>query len=436
MPVEIGIDTQGFPLSPGTVDFTSPVHTHAPKGVFAMLSDANDAAGTPDDDVRMAIGGATAPTAEGGSTVQSIHGGGSASVSRQQYFSDKTLVRIPGEPADADRASFNQFLANGCRFDTDLNNGNVTKQMAAINFGGSDLKKAEVGSFAASSAVDTEQTVSLADPDLIPNVVLWWTSGTTQAAGVSSFGVITFGICIKKNGVITQKCFNHRWDVNGAGQSDPANIFHTNRVLGNLLSNPDTVQWELECTGLSKGEMKVTPRVASAGGDEIGYLAMQWDAEIALDQVTLPQSTGTYKDRVGFRPNFVLHTSGHRPVWDTISVAATAGVLAFVMINDQGEEYCFSWATDNGAETIDCQSMAHSRAFYIPWETGNIGTGSGPTNGFDNSTNPVNFLVDGWDTDLIATQSEFGAIGFRLAIATKQRFMAGNVHGGINGGMQ
>lgn len=436
MGVEIGIDTQGFPLSPGTVDFTSPAHTHAPKATFAMLSDANDAAGAADDDVRMAIGGASGPSSEGGSTVQSIHGGGSASVSRQQYFADKTLVRIPGEPFDADRASFNSFLANGCRFDTDLNNGDVNKQMLAVNFGGVDLKKAEVGSVAVSNAVDVEQTITLADPDLIPNVILFWTSGTTQAAGVSSFGVITFGICIKKNNIITQKCSNHRWDVDGAGQSDPANVYHSNRVLGNLLSSPDSIQWTLEVTDISKGSIGVTPRIDSLGGDEIGYLAMQWDAEIALDEVVLPQSTGTYKDRVGFRPNFVLHHSSHRPVWDTISVAATAGVLAFVMINDQGEEYCFSWATDNAAETIDCQSMAHSRAFYIPWETGNIGTGSASTNGFDNSTNPVNFLVDGWDTDLIATQSEFGAIGFRLAIGEKQRYMAGQLEGGLNGGLQ
>jgi len=396
MSFEVGLSSLVTPTSDTTLDFTSSELSAAPKCVWGIINESA-VQGTANDAYRVSMG-STDGTRESGAVNSAAHGGATASVTRRQLDTETLLLR-PGEGANAIKLAHNAFLSNGWQSNVTLTGGAVGKFALAMMFGGSDLIRCESGVVGVTNAVDTEQTINFNDSSLKPNVIIFYTCGTTAAAGMTSFFSGSFGIGIKPGSTITQHCINNRVDVDGATEGNPAQQLHTDRVQANFLTN-DTIQWELELTDISTGSMGLTPRVASPGGDEINFLAMEIDnVNIALLTKGMPTSTGVHSfTGFGFQPSFMLGAATMLTAVDTIAVNDSAGASSVCSFN-ANEKFAFSWANEDASATIDNQSLSHDRAVHYAFDDGTIGTGAAAGNGFDSGTNTPTFTNDGFDLD-------------------------------------
>jgi len=423
MTIEVGLDQQAFPTGAGNVSFTSTENTQAPVGVMAFLGDGA-INGTADAAIRL-TNGFTDGTTDCGIASLSNFFTASGSVLRRQLDTE-LLLRGPSEGAGTDKLAHNAFLSNGWQGVSSLNSADAKLVLAAM-FGGTDVT-VETGIMAATSAVNVEQTITLTNSSLNPNVIIWNTIGTTAAAGSGTSIPMGWGISYNNGSSIDQFCFNGRLNIEGAASANPISTLHSDRVLGSM-NTTTSIDWELECTDMSAGSIGVTPRVNNLSGDEINYIAIQFDnANISLDEVTLPTTASTYTDTVGFQPKFILQCLTMHDTMDSIENDDKAGVIAFSIFNSAGEEFCYSWAEEDASASMDNQSMCHDRPVYYAFDDGTVGSGAGAGNGFDTGTNNPNFTSTGYSIDFDTVNST-ARKGFRLAIGEAAAMQASTMAG-------
>ena len=437
MAFEIGIDQTSMPVVDTTIDFTSGELSETPKCAMVMLGDgvSNQVS---NDDWKQSIG-LCDKDRQGGISVNSQHGVGTAVVSRRQ-INDGICLRDPSEVASSDKIAFNSFLSNGLRGNTTLTSS-FAKMASAIMFGGSDLVACEMGTFAISTAVNAERTINFVNTNLKPNIFLFVSAGTTDAGGESAFALPTFGIAINVGGVITQRALSVRVDVQGATVMDPGGIIHTDRSLSNVSPVADNMQWELELTDVSTGSIGVTPRVSGLDGDEIMVLSMEVkNTNIALVNLNLPTATGVNSfTGVGFKPSWALKCQSMLTEFDgSPKFDASSGVFSIASFNTN-EKMDNSWANVDAVGNSNNQSLVSNRATYFPYQDGTITPGAGATNGFNSDTNVPVFTDVGFDLEYEAVNNVGPRVGFSLftgpMMGNQEHDMFRGIRRGINMGV-
>lgn len=341
-----------------TVDFTSSILSAAPVGILAIMTDG-DTPGTANADWRMSMG-STDGTRQAASVAESADGGAASNTSRQSYTS-VTGRRQPGTGASRDSIDHNSFLSNGWRANH-TDRGDTGKLVTAIMFGGSDVTL-ESGSFTPSGT--SEITESFVNTSLFPNVIIFYSVGSTVVQDKISDLLYSFGMAVFDGVTLQQRSWNIFHNDAEATAAPEAILDTTHAVTQKNL-------WKIAVNSLNVGNFKCTPTVDPVS-DLVGYLAIQFDnANLALIDVDLPTSTGL-NDEIGpgFTPKFVMQISGMLSAVDTDTTDATAGVFNIGMFNAT-EAKSYSWAEEHGEETMDNQSLTENFPVKYPEDDGAI----------------------------------------------------------------
>lgn len=312
--------------------------------------------------------GATDGTNQWAMASNSGHGSASTDVARRAMTDECVLIINDDGTVDGE-AAFSAFIANGVR----INWGNAPGSaylLRVILFAGN-----QVQAFAGTvdlTGIAVDGTVDVTDPGFNPQAVIFATHQDDFNDTATDFHRVSFGFAVD-DGSDTQRCIVQAED-NGSGSGDPAAYLSTAYAAAQINASAAVV-WGAEIGTFDASGFTVTLRLATAGTDEIGYLALDFgsDADVWVGTHATPTSTGNQSSTApGFEPELVLFGMTQLTAIDTGAVDASAGPYGIGAITADNE-YSDSIALEDAAATTNTQSLSDDTAVNLPNDDGTTG---------------------------------------------------------------
>lgn len=377
----------------GTQDITSSnLGGNTPKAVWVIAS-GSVTDGTAQSDVQMSVGAATGATNEwyisykdDDAVAGSSYNGDSTSNSDATICLDTATNASAGSCAYG-KAEFSAFVTNGVRLNwTDTPDASFF--ITVIFFAGSSVSAHANSSELGNS---TDNAVDITAPGFQPDIVMAGTNNdNTVPAFAGGFGMAHF------DGVtLTQRSAFWRTNAN-AGTTINSTYFRDDGVVGQLTATGN-LDWYGELGSFDSSGFTVTTRNAGANDVSLRYLALDFGDTISswVGTNTTPTSTGNDAETgPGFTPQFVYQIMNYGEAFDTNNTDAKGGTLGFSTF-DANEEYANSFAAEDGATTVNTQSLSNDTAVDITDHDG----GTGISGSF------VSMDATGWTTNYSAVEA-------------------------------
>ncbi|MCP4611288.1 MAG: hypothetical protein GY845_21465 [Planctomycetes bacterium] len=322
----------------------------------------------------------------------------------QCYNKQYTADAIQRRPMDSkDYLAHNAFYSGGWQGDL-TNHAGYYKIAIALMLRGSDIANYETDNAAITTAADSEETITL-NTSFAPDVIIFRSVGTTVADGTGDEPHDSWGMVVN-DGSLTQRAWVCRWDKDGETLPDFGSILHSDRVGGALdNASPAANSYELECTDISTGSFGITPRVASAGSNELQYWAIKLNnKEARLIDLDAPTSTGTYTSPdIGGALKLALETWTMHTAWDTLATDQKAASMCISLFNDINEKVSVSWQSKTGERRQ--VSLLAKAVNQRRWPTDYLANGASATNGFNTGENLITIGATTYSVDYLGVNS-------------------------------
>lgn len=417
MAVDVAVTRVACNTSTGTQDITV-ASFGTPKAALFICSVGvtNDTAAA---DLNLSIGAATGASNEWCLSFSSEDGVGTSS-SWATTDSDRCVrISTAGSSGATDGdAEFNSWITDGVRIDWQTA-PSAAWLLTVVLFGGTDLS-AHANNIALGNSVDN--AVDVTDPGFEPTLVIAAVQGGVAIdAGAGSL-YPAFGIIHNDVGV-TQRTAAFHMSNGGPSGSPEGRCTATYGIM--QIDSSAGLDWGGEFGSFDASGFTVTTRNAGANNTALMYLALKLGGTEAgwVGTVDTPTNPGNAAESgPGFAPKFVFQIGTLMEALDTAynssPLAGTMGLGAFT----SSAEYMTSGSNEDGAATLDTQSLSTDTAIELPQDDGTTGLTAAFTS-MDTDGWTLNYsavlgnakkffaLAIGEETDVLTQHRRHGIIG-------------------------
>lgn len=363
MGISVAVVQAAARTSTGTQDFTK-AGLGTPKAAIFILSQAT-VNGTPANNVVLSWG-FTDGTRHRVANASAQHGVGTSNTFNR-VMDDQVIAAItPADGSVDGEAAFSAWITNGVRINWAANAPGSAWLITCILFAGTDLSVyvSDVNMDGAENS-----TVDVTDPGFEPDQVFAmfqgfraWSDDTARNSNlVATIGVVDNGVAVVQGSV--------GWLARNAQATERAAAV-ASELYGVRIVDVGAVAGEFgdfDANGFS-----VTKRTGS-GTFQMAYLALNYGGVKShwVGPVTSPTSTGNASVAgVGFIPDVVVQLEGLCRAYDTAETDDDANALG-IGVFTSSDEYSAGWAIDDGAATMDNESIADAKAAHLRLGDGN-----------------------------------------------------------------
>jgi hypothetical protein len=283
---------------------------------------------------------------------------------------------FPNLSSDDGYAVFDSWITNGVRVDW-LDAFSDDWLVTCVLFGGTDLS-AHVGTASVSGSTPLDVTAPGADTEVAffisshagDRVI----TDTPSAQSTFNFGMFAYDGGSNHSRCMTQVC------TDGSSSGDPYRELNTSNVLLNMFQSSTFAR--RSCQQITNG-FRLTS--TNSGDATCYYLALSFNGNYSAEmgEIVAPGTGSEVVTAPGFKPQFLacmsVGTGGGRQSGDS---ASSMGVG----VADATNEYSHTITDENGAATINAQSLAVASLIDTPLKDGTTGdvatVTSFDTNGF------------------------------------------------------
>jgi hypothetical protein len=306
---------------------------------------------------------------------------------RYRGTTDEVVMIIDNAGNIVGEANFKNFTTNGVV----ITWGDAVPSaylLTVIFFAGTDLS-VHVNEFTSSNSADGE--VDVTDPGFEPDqVIVFAHRGAFNDSSAQALQG-TIGFC--DNGVSVVQGSINVGELNGQAGCTMFAISRNDRVCQNINMGGASLYGDVELASFdASGFSSFTRRIAS---NTVAYLALAYGgaAEHWVGTITSPTSTGDdAQTGPGFTPQFVMLAPSFIATDDTLEQDGDAGSYGLAVF-DADDEYCTSIACEDGAGTMNTQSLSDDTAVNLPVDDGSAGF----------TASFVSFDANGWTINFSAT---------------------------------
>lgn len=367
MALTIGIVRAAANPSTGTQDFTTTaLGGETPKGALIIASRAITD-GTAGDHASMCLGAVSGATQRWCCFNHSRNGQANTDETRRSMTDKLIAIPLAGGGIDGE-ADFDSWITNGIRINwTDAPASAFL--ITVILFAGSDIN-AYAGTVAPGTTVNGVTDVTA--PNFPPDVVFMATPGNTFNDTADNFYFNGFGWCVR-DGSNTQRSIFQSEEHNVAAGTPRAYV-STAYACGQPNNTSSSLVYGIEVGDFDSQGFSVTLRLASAGSDDVGYLALSVaGAGVWAGTIDTPTANGNQGyTGPGFSPQFILLGMTQLANVDSGIQAASAGPYGIAAITS-GAQYANSVAIENAATTTNTQALSNDVAVDLPDDNGTSG---------------------------------------------------------------
>ena len=341
------------PASTGNLDITTTKLGGAtPKGVLFICGGSDAGDGLPTARARIGVGAATASTERWVVSTGSRHGQASTDTFRQGKIDQCIYCLTAASGSALYLADFVSFITNGVRVNFTTAPGGYT--VIAIFFAGDDVE-AHADTFNPGTTVNG--TVDITDPGFQPDLVFFAAQLQQMNDVEGSNHILSFGVAIDDGSDTQMASFSAETDGQAAG--DPFARVQNNRAVW-------TWVYECEIGTFDASGFSSTLRIASAGTDDVGYLAIKTGANLSLEVFDSPTSTGNASSTApGYTPDVLISMLTYLESVNASSNDDTAGSYGISAI-DAIAENIEAFAIEDAADPTDTESQADNKAINLP----------------------------------------------------------------------
>lgn len=283
-------------------------------------------------------------------------------------------------------ANFDSFIPNGIR----ITWGNVPAAAYLMTFffwAGDEVSAysniAALGNVGVATVVNTVGFMS--------KVILFASHATTIDDTTYQYYYQSTGFYVN-DGANTQRCSAHVFDDAVIPSAEYASYSESYAVAQTGVA---ALSWGGEVSAPTATGFTITPRVGNAGGDEVGYLCLNFNGKIDVYGTTFdtPIATGLNTvSGVGFEPQGAMLGLTQLTAVGT-SATANAGSVGMSVI-DQTDQYCSSVQDEDNQNPTDTQSLGDDQAINFPDDDGTAA----------HAVTFGRFTDDGWRWTFTATE--------------------------------
>jgi hypothetical protein len=363
--VKVAVLRESANTTTGSQDFTSSGFGTPKAALFIVTSATTNntladhaiwSHGATDGTSQWVVGGRSQDNVETSSTIR-------------RGASDAVIMTLNSGDTNVDgEAAFDSWITNGVRIN--WNNAlNSSYLVTVVLFGGNDLD-AKAGNFTASGPGGTTTNV---DVGFVPDSVMFFSNGTSLNDTTSTDAAHNVGFAINKSPIIQRAVGSIFYNSLSTGSS--AVFMNDNRSIVNV--GPGlAVSRAFEVTGFISNPVNgftVTHRAGSSTADLISaYLALKFNdaVDTHIATVTTPNSTGNQSiTSTGFTPQFIMSLTNPVSTVNDYSTNGMTGISTFTNSN----EYSYALINEDGASTINTQSLSSNQAAVLPKNDGSTG---------------------------------------------------------------
>lgn len=367
MPLTVAVARAAANTSTGTQDITTTdLGGLTPVGVLFLMNYATSDA-TAADHGYFVAGAASGATERWACASSTEHGVGSVDTARRAATDVCLMIQGPGSSTLEGEADFDSFITNGVRINW-TNAVDGAYFITAIFFAGTNVE-CHAGTFSPGTSVNSD--VDVTAPGFEPDAIIFATHGNpfddTHANGFD----IGFGFAVN-DGSDTQRSICYT-EAHGSADGDPNAFLSTNYGIAALTSGT-SLDWACEIGSFDASGFTATLRLASAGSDDVGYLAVYTDgSEVWAGTHDTPTSTGNQASTApGIEPDLIVFGMTELEAVDTGASDATAGSIGVAALTASAQ-FATSFCSEDGVATTNTQSLSDDQAVNLPDDDGTSG---------------------------------------------------------------
>lgn len=316
-----------------------------------------------------------------------------------RFFRNDHCVNIQDKTTGGTEGSavFSAWITNGITINID-DAFPAGYLLAVVFFCGTDLS-VYAGTADMGNTINLE--IDITAPAFQPDIVFAAsTLGTVVTTTQANF-FLSYGVAHSSGGVVTQRCVNSRADNGGANVERATRVSTLYGIMS--MAADGSVSWGGEFANFDASGFSIITRIAAAGNQDIGYLALDfggaaaaWVGTVASPAILTGNASITSP---GFKPQFVMQGLSMAEAVNT-AYATDNGNSFGVGVMTVNAQFCNSLWDDDGA--ADSNSECISDNIPINIQNGVDGTGLVATF--------VSFDANGWtvnysDVEVMAKQS-------------------------------
>jgi hypothetical protein len=312
------------------------------------------------------IGAATSTSQRWAMFSTSQDGQADTAVTRRAATTQCLMIPLAGGGIDGE-ADFVSFITNGVQInwtDAPANAYLITVVLFA------NLSGAYAGTFAPGTSVGA--AVDVTAPNFQPDLVFLASHGDAFDDTSSAFHSPGFGWAVRDGSNTQLSVMQSEQDGQAAGT--PRAYLSTSYGIATLSVNSNNLLWASEIGSFDSQGFSATLRIASAGTDEVGYLALALNGDnVWAGTHATPTATGNQASTApGFRPQAVFLGMTHLTAVNNGSQNASAGPYGVAVITANAQ-YSNAIAIENGAAITNTQGLGQSIAADIDNDDGATG---------------------------------------------------------------